>query len=167
MHKEKIGTIDDHFTLNIDLAPTILAAAGLPTPVVMQGRDMATLYSGKELRRPWREDFFYEHPVHLRDDIIPASEALVQKDYKYVFWPNYDVEELFDLRNDKYELQNLINRTSYKDLLHRMRNRFNKLKVRALWSLSIFYTVYANFTSSFTALTEITFNHSIESIPAT
>jgi hypothetical protein len=52
-------------------------------------------------------------------------------------------------------------------LLHRMRNRFNKLKVRALWSLSIFYTVYANFTSSFTALTEITFNHSIESIPAT
>jgi arylsulfatase A-like enzyme len=132
MHKEKIGTIDDHFTLNIDLAPTILAAAGLPTPVVMQGRDMATLYSGKELRRPWREDFFYEHPVHLRDDIIPASEALVQKDYKYVFWPNYDVEELFDLRNDKYELQNLINRTSYKDLLHRMRNRFNKLKVRAL-----------------------------------
>jgi arylsulfatase A-like enzyme len=132
MHKEKIGTIDDHFTLNIDLAPTILAAAGLPTPVVMQGRDMATLYSGKELRRPWREDFFYEHPVHLRDDIIPASEALVQKEYKYVFWPNYDVEELFDLRNDKYELQNLINRTSYKDLLHRMRNRFNKLKVRAL-----------------------------------
>jgi hypothetical protein len=93
---------------------------------------MATLYSGKELRRPWRKDFFYEHPVHLRDDIIPASEALVQKDYKYVFWPNYDVEELFDLRNDKYELQNLINRTSYKDLLHRMRNRFNKLKVRAL-----------------------------------
>lgn len=131
MAKDKIGTLNDDFTLSIDLAPTILGAAGLPTPNVMHGRDFAPLYTEEKLNEPWRREFFYEHPVHLREDIIPASEALVRKDFKYMFWPNYNVEQLFDLKNDTYELNDLINSTSHKELLQEMRKRFKKLKVRA------------------------------------
>lgn len=130
MAKSRIGTLNDDFTLNIDLAPTILGAAGISAPDVMQGRDFSPLYT-EEKDASWRNEFFYEHPVHLREDIIPASEALVRKDHKYLYWPNYNVEQLFDLRNDTFELNDLIKSESHKDLLDEMRIRFRELKEKA------------------------------------
>ena len=56
------GTFNEEFTLNIDLAPTILSAAGISVPDRMQGNDMAELYlnpSGS-IAQTWRKDFFYE-----------------------------------------------------------------------------------------------------------
>ena len=38
------GSTRDQLALNIDLAPTIVAAAGLPVPDVMQGQDLGPLY---------------------------------------------------------------------------------------------------------------------------
>jgi len=38
------GTVNDEFTLNIDLAATILGAAGLDPLESMMGRDMSLLY---------------------------------------------------------------------------------------------------------------------------
>lgn len=130
MKPSKVGKLSDEFTLNIDLAPTILGAAGIPKPDVMQGNDFSPLYTveGETNSRRWRKEFFYEHPVHLREDIIPASEALVRKDYKYMLWPDFHVEQLFDLKNDTYELNDLINSTSHKELLGEMRSRFQLLK---------------------------------------
>lgn len=130
MAKDKIGKLNDEFTLSIDLAPTILGAAGIETPNVMQGQDISPLYieDGDMCSSSWRKEFFYEHPVHLRENIIPASEALVRKDYKYLLWPNYKVEQLFDLRNDGYELNDLMENASHKLMLDEMRSRFRELK---------------------------------------
>ena len=36
----------DRLALNIDIAPTIVAAAGMPVPAVMQGRDQPALPGG-------------------------------------------------------------------------------------------------------------------------
>ena len=44
MPSNKKGTTNDDFTLSVDLAPTILAAAGIEAPKRMQGRDIADLY---------------------------------------------------------------------------------------------------------------------------
>ncbi len=38
------GQVRGEFTLNVDLAPTLLAAAGLPAPSGMQGHNLAPLY---------------------------------------------------------------------------------------------------------------------------
>jgi len=129
MSKTRKGTLNDEFTLNIDLAPTILGAAGLLVPDTMQGQDLAPLYMGEgETDASWRKEFFYEYPVQLKKSFIPASEALVRKDYKYMLWPNYGVEQLFDLKNDTYELNDLINSNDHKELLDAMRARFRELK---------------------------------------
>jgi arylsulfatase len=85
MPKEKAGKTSDAFTLNIDLAETILGAAGVDVPNVMQGRDISDLYlDDPKDKTPWREEFFYEHPVHLHTNTIPASTALVRKQWKYM-----------------------------------------------------------------------------------
>jgi arylsulfatase len=128
--KDKIGTINDDFTLNIDLASTILGAAGVQQPSVMQGRDISDLYLKSEPK--WRDEFFYEHPVHLETSVIPASTALVRKKYKFMTWPDYNMEQLFDLDADPLELQDLINSTELQGVVSEMRNRHNLLKQAAL-----------------------------------
>jgi len=177
MSPEFKGTLNDDFTLNIDLTATILAAAGLEPLPTMMGRDMSVLYrnggleaveaatsqsrrkalsltdmrqypvpasdgdgkyhSGSEFT--WRTEFFYEHPMHSNPNFIPASEALVRKDFKYFYWPNFKYEQLFDIKNDPGELNDLFNS---KDPLHQeklleMRKRFIELKMMAHSDLSI------------------------------
>jgi len=129
MPKEKIGTLNHDFTLNIDLATTILGAAGLEQPPVMQGRDIADLYLTNE---EWRDEFFYEHPVHIHPDVIPESSALVRKDYKYMRWPGSSTEQFFDLKADPLELHDLIKSEEHQGMIAEMRLRHDELQKHAL-----------------------------------
>ncbi len=45
MPRDRQGTTNDDFTLSVDLAPTILAAAGIAAPKQMQGRDIGSALS--------------------------------------------------------------------------------------------------------------------------
>jgi len=134
MDQAKAGTTNDDFTLSVDLAPTILSAAGIKEPKRMQGRNIGDLYLNRETREaraPWRTEFFYEHPTFASVDRIPASEALVRKDFKYMYWPVADVEQLFDLRADPHEENDLADDPKYADKLAEMRKRFKELKEAA------------------------------------
>lgn len=130
MPAAKHGTTDDNLTLNVDLAPTFLAAARLPTPPRMQGRDLASLYLTHQAPA-WRTEFFYEHATIRDVKFIPSSEALVRKDVKYVYWPDFMHEELFDLRADPLEENNLIKDPSRAAQLTSLRARFAELKAAA------------------------------------
>lgn len=130
MTKKKFGTTNDDFTLSIDLAPTILSAVGIPAPETMQGRDMAPLYLSQD-KPQWRKEFFYEHPCISNADRIPESEALVRKDWKYIYWPMQQVEQLFDLKNDPREENDLAGNPEKATILAKMRRRFKQLKVEA------------------------------------
>jgi len=129
MKDKQRGTTNDAMTLNIDLAPTILSFAGLSAPDKMMGRDMTPLYLHNNPPE-WRNDFFYEHPIISQRTYIPSSEALVRKDYKYMYWPDYKYEQLFDLRNDPGELEDVINSTNPEivEMKKSMKERFEYLK---------------------------------------
>jgi arylsulfatase len=107
MPTAKRGTTNDVLTLNVDLAPTILAAAHIVPPAGMQGRDIAPLYLDA-LPPTWRRDFLYEHAMLTSREFIPASEALVMRDWKYILWPDWGVEQLFDLAHDPREERDLV-----------------------------------------------------------
>ena len=128
--KEKKGSKNEDFTLNVDLAPTILTAAGLAPLKSMQGRDFSPLYLAEEAPT-WRDEFFYEHPTLRNTSFIPASEALVRKDYKYFYWPEHDVEQLFHLASDPHEQKDLIKDADHAEVLVAMRKRFLELKAAA------------------------------------
>ncbi len=119
----KRGQTNDDFTLNVDLAPTILAAADIAPPARMQGRDFAPLYLAAE-KPAWRTEFFYEHAIIRNRDFIPASEALVRKDWKYFYWPDYKYEQLFDLRADPGEEHDLAADPAQAERLNEMRGSF-------------------------------------------
>ncbi|MEY3896254.1 MAG: hypothetical protein RLZZ214_1774 [Verrucomicrobiota bacterium] len=130
MDKTKKGGTDDAYALNVDLAPTILAAAGLKAPPTMQGRDIAPLYLAAS-RPGWRTEFFYEHAIIKDKTFIPASEALVRKDWKYFFWPDFKTEQLFNLTADPIEEHDLVADPAQQDRLEEMRGRFADLKAAA------------------------------------
>lgn len=120
-----VGTRNDALTLNIDLAPTILSAAGVPVPTRMQGRNMADLYHDDST--DWRQEFLYE----FWDDnaFIPNSLALVEKDFKFIYWTDHDYTEAFDLREDPYEEHPRTNPAQRAVLLERIRELQELAKV--------------------------------------
>ena len=124
------GQTREDFTLNVDLAPTLLAAAGIPAPATMQGRDLAPLYLAA-VKPMWRTEYFYEHATISSTNFIPASEALVRRDWKYFYWPDFKTEQLFDLRADPQEENDRIHDPALSGRLTEMRQRFAELKAAA------------------------------------
>jgi len=126
----KRNTSNNEFVLNIDIAPAIMAAVGEPIPAAVQGQDFSTLYLNKKAPA-WRQDFYYEHPVINKVSFIPSSEALVTHRDKYIFWPDYQYEEYFDLKKDRLEVQNQINTKKYQKKIGSAKKRIAELKQKA------------------------------------
>jgi arylsulfatase A-like enzyme len=124
------GKTEQAFALNVDLAPTILGAAGVAAPRGMQGSDLAALYAGQPVSG-WRTEFFYEHAVIRSVDFIPSSEALVRRDWKYMFWPDHGLEQLFHLAADPLEEHDVAGAAANAPVLAAMRTRFRELKAAA------------------------------------
>jgi arylsulfatase len=128
MPESKRGSLDTSFTLNIDLAPTILGAAKIDPHPSMQGRDISDLYLDPDQSAKWRTEFYYEHPTHQGERKIPKSSALVRKDFKYMRYDNYKVETLFHLESDPMELNDVINHPVFSKKLVEMKERYEELK---------------------------------------
>lgn len=130
MKKEQAGKTNDDFVLNVDLAPTILHAAGIKAPATMQGTDISPLYLA-EKAPAWRSEFYYEHAIINNKNFIPASQALVRKNEKYIVWPDFDREQFFDLSADRFEENDSIAEPNKKAHIDTLRKRFLELQALA------------------------------------
>jgi Arylsulfatase A and related enzymes len=133
MPKDKIGTIDDSFTLNVDVAETILGAAGLKPTKGMQGRDISDLYLPKKKnektaleRKPWRKEFFYEF-TYMEESAIPSSKALVRKQWKFIDWYLFNHTQLFNLDKDPLEINDVKNDPANSEVVKEMKARLKEL----------------------------------------
>tara|TARA_R110002050_G_scaffold147761_1_gene273830 strand:- start:2736 stop:4127 length:1392 start_codon:yes stop_codon:yes gene_type:complete len=128
-NKEEAPKKIEEMALNIDIAPTILSLAGAEKPSSMQGKDLLPVL--KNNATSWRESFYYEHMVPL--DIIPKSQGYRNQQYKYLVYPesNPIYEELYDLKNDPAELNNLALDKHKKEILNTIRKQFKKAQFAA------------------------------------
>ena len=122
------GTTNDEFTLNIDLAETILGAAGLPPHRSMQGRDIADLYLPGRDKTPWRKEFYYEFPGVGTLNIIPEANAVVRKNFKLFYYPQHDLWQLFNLEEDPLEEFDLIKDANYEGVVVELKQRYQEMK---------------------------------------
>jgi arylsulfatase A-like enzyme len=116
--------------LNIDVAPTILALAGVPVPAGMQGADLQPLL--REAAAQGREDWYYEHvytPGPGRRP-IPKSEGVRTMRWKYIRYtePQPPVEQLFDLAADPREEKDLSNNPANAQMLATLRSRCDEYR---------------------------------------
>lgn len=114
------GRSQGAIALNIDLAPTILALAGVPAPASYEGRNLLPLLTGDAAE--WRSGFLYEH--HFAHPKIPKSIGVRGERWVYARYyeqsPVY--EQLFDLQHDPLQLRNLATDPTAAGELERMRS---------------------------------------------
>ena len=99
----------DAFALSIDIAPTLLEAAGVAIPRSVQGRSLLPHALGSHARG--REAFLVEYYGHENPFPWIANidyRAVRFGRYKYIRWIREDeAHELYDLEADPFELRNL------------------------------------------------------------
>jgi N-acetylglucosamine-6-sulfatase len=115
--------------LNIDIAPTILNLAGIEQPDYMQGESMVNLLTG-EKEKNWRDAILFEYYVDSYWPYAGPNQIAVRtENYKLVdaFLEN-DIDELYDLKKDPGEMNNLINDLKYDQIENKLRDEATKLK---------------------------------------
>ena len=109
----------EELALNVDIAPTIADMAGVRVPDNWQGKSLLPVVSGVKNRLD-RDTALIEHLWEFEN--IPPSEGVRTKDYKYFRYVNdKTLEELYDLKKDPKEINNLIKNPQYKAVLTQMR----------------------------------------------
>jgi len=115
------GTIDQ-VVANIDIAPTILHAAGLRTPPHMDGASVIPLLRGEDVE--WRDYFLYVYYWEKNFPQSPTVFALRGDRYKYItYYGLWDTDELYDIQADPDETQNLITDPELADVISDMEDR--------------------------------------------
>jgi arylsulfatase A-like enzyme len=111
--------------LSIDLAPTILAMAGVPIPKSMQGRDLQPLL--RNAKAKGRDDWYYEHTYNTDPPRkpIPKSEGVRTERWKYIRYTEETppLEQLFDLQTDPQEERDLASAPTHSKTLSTLRAR--------------------------------------------
>ena len=92
----------------------------------MQGVDFSPLYLAAK-PPTWRDEFFYEFATVGNISKIPASLALVRKNEKFIIWPDFKKEQLFNLVSDSHEENDLSDDPSQKAKMTEMRTELMKL----------------------------------------
>jgi arylsulfatase len=101
----------------VDLAPTLLDAAGLEHPDGMQGRSFWDMLTGEKRQDFHRENVYCEFYNSLPWNNPHAYGTMVLTErYKFVAYHGIDAGELYDFKNDPAETRNLWDQEECKDL---------------------------------------------------
>lgn len=145
---------EDALISSVDVAPTILALAGLEAPNVMRGRDLMPVLRGTQDMSKWRDAILMENlfiqELHsaavrkhhdipgLNDELIAANRSyrtrgLRTERFKYFIYFEHDpvIEELYDLESDPYEEMNLVLNPEYAEVLAALRKKAEELYLYA------------------------------------
>jgi arylsulfatase A-like enzyme len=123
----KPGTVNDGMVLNVDFAPTLLAAAGQPAPSAMQGRSFLPLLKG-ERPADWRTSMYYRYyhyPMHHR---VQPHYGVRTDRYKLIYFNKIKQWELFDLEKDPHEMKNVYDNPAYAQTVKTLKAEMYRLK---------------------------------------
>jgi len=126
------GSVSTKLVSNVDIAPTFADMGGVSVPSFVDGRSVLPLAKGESLE--WR-DFAYsagwpQFESSRRPVAMENWRQIRTRQFAYHYYPETGEEELYDLKGDPYQLENLLYggvteeeeaiRTRYRDLSERM-----------------------------------------------
>lgn len=113
---------------NVDVPSTILDLAGMEIPSSWQGTSLLPIVQQKTAKLD-RDTVLIEHLWEFEH--IPPSEGIRTKDWKYFRYVNdQSFEELYNLKQDPQEINNLAKDPSYRAVLEELRKKCDELILR-------------------------------------
>ena len=119
-----------------DIAPTLIELAGGRPGRQIQGRSLLPLFAGK--RAGWRKSFLIEYwAENAMTWLVGMTYKAVRTErHKYIHWVNRGVagelDELYDLDRDPYEIRNLNRSRTYAATRERLQRELRKLITEAV-----------------------------------
>ncbi|HSO85100.1 MAG TPA: family 78 glycoside hydrolase catalytic domain, partial [Draconibacterium sp.] len=111
--------------LNIDIPATIADLAGVAQPKSWHGKSLVPIVTGKS-DNVQRDTVLIEHLWEFKD--IPPSEGVRTAEWKYFRYVNdKSWEELYNLKKDPKEIDNLVKKPEYQNQLKTLRNELGIL----------------------------------------
>ncbi len=118
----------DAMVLNIDIAQTMLDIAGINAPKNYQGKSLVPFLKNGNIGSD-RKSILVEHLWTLTD--IPSSEGIRTEQWKYFRYRLIKApEELYDLKNDPLEKNNLAGNTKYANILTKLRKQCDATAIK-------------------------------------
>ena len=115
---------------NIDYAPTILEAAGVPVPADIQGESLLPLLKGEQWN-PKRDALYYHYYEYPAEHAVRPHYGVRTEQYKLIhfYGGNYSEWELFDLAADKNELNNIYGQAGTEQLTDSLKAKLRNLQI--------------------------------------
>ncbi len=115
------GSVVEEVIQNIDIGPTVMDFAGMETKANMDGSSFRQLLYQESIA--WRDTVFYEYFWERPFPQTPTVHAVRTSKYKFIRYHGvWDINELYDIENDPYEMNNLIRNPEYKEIAQGLRN---------------------------------------------
>jgi choline-sulfatase len=105
-----------HLVSGLDVAPTLCGFAGFEAPPKMRGLSLRPLLEGRDAP-PWRE--------FLVSDTQGTGRMVRTPEFKYIAYRDDPVTQLFDMRADPGELQNLAPDAAQADVVRDLAGRLD------------------------------------------
>lgn len=122
----KPGTKIDPMVLNIDLAPTFIDLAGAEPIKDVHGSSLVPLFKGDDSH--WRKAALFEYFLEKMYPNVETWQGVRTSEWKYIHYTDLQgMDELYDLKNDPYEMKNVIGDESAKQQLETMKGELSKL----------------------------------------
>jgi N-acetylglucosamine-6-sulfatase len=136
----KAGSRVGKLVLCQDIAPTLLELAGGKPGKHIQGRSILPLLGGRKGKAatPWRKSILLEY---WAENAYPwlvnmTYKAVRTERHKYIHWINRsrngELDELYDLDRDPYEIVNVNKRASYRPVREKLQRELRRLTTEAL-----------------------------------
>jgi arylsulfatase A-like enzyme len=122
-----VGSTNDRMILNVDFAPTLLAAAGQAAPADMQGRSFLPLLRGESVAN-WRTSMYYRYYHYPQDHQVQPHYGVRTERHKLIYFNKIDAWEMYDLATDSHELKNLYGDPAHADTVKRLKEEMVRLK---------------------------------------
>ncbi|MFC1547057.1 sulfatase [Candidatus Neomarinimicrobiota bacterium] len=122
------GARNDELVANLDFAPTLLSLGGVTIPEDIQGRSMESLMVG-DVPEDWRDAVYYHYTEFPDWHMVKRHYGLRTQRYKLIhFYWDIDAWELYDLKTDPDELNNLIGNPAYAQVLAELKEKLSALR---------------------------------------
>ena len=124
------GSTIDQMIVNIDFAPTLIDYAGISVPKDIQGKSFRGLLEQTTSPKKWRDAMYYHYYEYPEPHHVAPHIGIRTSQYKLIrFYDAIHKWELFDLKNDPHEMNNIIDDVSQKDRILQLKKQLLELAV--------------------------------------